>query len=779
MRTRITTWAHRRWLVPAAILGLAFILRLWRLGDSNLWWDEALAIWAVRKGFVGVTVWTAGDVHPPLYFWSLWAWVSALGESEFAMRLLSVAFGVLTVAAVYALAHRVAGKRAAIVASLLTAIAPFHVWWSQEMRMYILAGLLCVLSLYALIRWLDDERDDSPRQGRLSPWFWAYIAATTASLYTIFLVGIVVVAQNIAVLIALFSGRYNRKRLFWRWVLAELAVGVLVAIWLIFSWDRMQTWSVSTPTTLTFVAKLYAILLGTGVSVNIDAVWWGAVPLLATLLAGGIIALLPLIRKELRWSHVVAIGLSGFLPVLFVYAATLPRSIFYTPNIEARYLLPFAPMVWVMAGWAVELISKYWRRVGLVAGVVVVLVSASFLPRYYNGRVLNDELQSMARCILSQAEPRDVVLLDSGSRYPVFLYYYDGLEYEGERPDVLWAPELSLATSAEANVTTLQALVGDAQRIWLAEVETNLTDPDGVARTWLDENYTQILSEAYSYNGLTLYAREAEAVSLNLESYSPQYNVADTSLGGGVLAGWEMPVDEFMPECYVHIALLWQQEPTEAVSIELLTSDGQLIATQALEPGARQQVDWAIDEGWPSGKYQIRVSAGDEVVELGTLRVVYTASLAKEILSTASMPCFDDAACLRGYALTDGDGNAVSTAHAGDVLILDLVWEAGEPQQELVVFSHLLGEAFNPATAGPVWGQSDAIPAGGAVSALDWQVGDLVLDRHIIQIDASAPAGEYTIEIGLYSAADGARLTIADSDSAQDSWVLPLTVVIN
>jgi len=74
------------WLTPTLILILALGLRLYRLADANLWWDEALAIWAVRKGLAGVTLWTAGDVHPPLYFWSLWGWVQLFGESTFAMR---------------------------------------------------------------------------------------------------------------------------------------------------------------------------------------------------------------------------------------------------------------------------------------------------------------------------------------------------------------------------------------------------------------------------------------------------------------------------------------------------------------------------------------------------------------------------------------------------------------------------------------------------------------------------------------------------------------------
>ena len=47
------------------VLLLSFALRLMRLGDANLWWDEALAIWAVRKGLAGVTLWSAQAVQPP------------------------------------------------------------------------------------------------------------------------------------------------------------------------------------------------------------------------------------------------------------------------------------------------------------------------------------------------------------------------------------------------------------------------------------------------------------------------------------------------------------------------------------------------------------------------------------------------------------------------------------------------------------------------------------------------------------------------------------------
>jgi len=159
-----------RWPAALIVLG-SFALRVYRLGDANVWWDEALAIWAVRKGLGGVTAWTASDVHPPLYFWSLWGWVQLFGEGELAARLLSAVLGVLTVIIVYRLGRRLRGERVGLLAAFLTGFSRFHIWWSQELRMYVLAGLLGTLSLYHLLGWLH-ERVVVASRWHCALWAW-------------------------------------------------------------------------------------------------------------------------------------------------------------------------------------------------------------------------------------------------------------------------------------------------------------------------------------------------------------------------------------------------------------------------------------------------------------------------------------------------------------------------------------------------------------------------------------------------------------------------------
>ena len=81
------------------IIALTFCARLAALVDANIWSDEGLSVWGARQSMAASAQYTAGDVHPPLYFWLLHTWLRLAGETEFAVRLLSVVIGMLTVAA--------------------------------------------------------------------------------------------------------------------------------------------------------------------------------------------------------------------------------------------------------------------------------------------------------------------------------------------------------------------------------------------------------------------------------------------------------------------------------------------------------------------------------------------------------------------------------------------------------------------------------------------------------------------------------------------------------
>lgn len=135
------------------IIFLALILRLVNLNQS-LWFDEAINVfYASSTDFWWfVTKYPIGDFHPPGWFAILWVWGHIFGFSEISVRLPSVILGAATVWLTFLFGKELFSKKVGSLAALLLAIAPLHVYYSQEARMYAFSAFAVTLSFYFLNR---------------------------------------------------------------------------------------------------------------------------------------------------------------------------------------------------------------------------------------------------------------------------------------------------------------------------------------------------------------------------------------------------------------------------------------------------------------------------------------------------------------------------------------------------------------------------------------------------------------------------------------------------
>jgi hypothetical protein len=166
----------RRLVWPALVL-LALAARLPRLGES-LWFDEVYYSTHQRFRTFGrlldsVVEWIAA----PLYSLLLWGWAALLGEHEVVVRLPSLAFGIGSILLLHALAARLAGPGVALAASAWLALAPAHVWYSQEGTPYALLLLLATATALLAAELLSAE---VPRPRRVA----GYGAALAGTLLT-------------------------------------------------------------------------------------------------------------------------------------------------------------------------------------------------------------------------------------------------------------------------------------------------------------------------------------------------------------------------------------------------------------------------------------------------------------------------------------------------------------------------------------------------------------------------------------------------------------------
>ncbi|MBL8591247.1 MAG: glycosyltransferase family 39 protein [Devosia sp.] len=140
------------------ILVVAVLLRFPGLGEQSLWRDEAATWLQVNGSLADVIARTATDNYPPLYNLLAWISVQLFGGAEWVLRLPSAVLGVLNVALLYGLGTRIGGRGVGLIAAALLTLSGYHVWYSQEARMYALLACTATAHAWAVVHFLDRPR---------------------------------------------------------------------------------------------------------------------------------------------------------------------------------------------------------------------------------------------------------------------------------------------------------------------------------------------------------------------------------------------------------------------------------------------------------------------------------------------------------------------------------------------------------------------------------------------------------------------------------------------
>jgi hypothetical protein len=183
----------------ALIASIAAILRILGWGHWSLWLDEAMTLDYARRGLRGLwEILILEGNHPPAHYLVIYA-VRRVSESDAALRLPSVAFGVATTLALFV---RCGGRRRAAVslgAALAFAVTPLAVHYGQEVRPYSMALCFVATADAARVTWRETR-------SRLALGVW--ISASVLAAYTLY-IAIVALATMILVETAL---AWRRRR---------------------------------------------------------------------------------------------------------------------------------------------------------------------------------------------------------------------------------------------------------------------------------------------------------------------------------------------------------------------------------------------------------------------------------------------------------------------------------------------------------------------------------------------------------------------------------------
>jgi 4-amino-4-deoxy-L-arabinose transferase-like glycosyltransferase len=147
---------YQYWILAAITLFAAF-LRLYNLGEWSFWLDE---ISTVRRAQVHGTlkgllqVWWQPSISLLLTSGAL----RLFGVSEWSARLASAVIGILSVPILFFPIKRLFGPRVGLLSALLLAVAPWHIYWSQNARFYTSLMLFYALASFAFFQGIERDR---------------------------------------------------------------------------------------------------------------------------------------------------------------------------------------------------------------------------------------------------------------------------------------------------------------------------------------------------------------------------------------------------------------------------------------------------------------------------------------------------------------------------------------------------------------------------------------------------------------------------------------------
>lgn len=423
----VSLFRRAPFLAPLLVIAIFLTATLPTLTAASIWFDEAFSAYIIRYDFAEIWNFTAADVHPPLYYFALKIWSQIFGSSDFALRSMSVFFGVLAILAGCHLVSRMFGGKTAAVSTLLLAVSPMFVRYAQEVRMYTLVVFLSMLAVRAYFELYLSDKKLSKVQSR--SWSWLLVAACALGLWTQYLSALTLVALWIWRLFEKKSkllGRdfvgFLREYFGGGWLVINLLIMGLFSPWMPFFFRQAgyvssDFWipEVNFDTILNFVSNFFTFL-------DFGVNGWIVSGVVCAVLA---VIMLGVSKAEKMRNLKFILALAVFPPVV-LFVLSLSRSIFMD-----RYLISSMAFLAIFIG----VVAREAFRRSRCLGVMIFLSVVSIF--IYGNLQINNQLgfskiegrTNDAKQMMVQIEQKT-----QGSIAPVVvpsgLFFYEVAHYE-------------------------------------------------------------------------------------------------------------------------------------------------------------------------------------------------------------------------------------------------------------------------------------------------------------------------------------------------------------
>lgn len=471
---------------------IAIFLRLYGLDRQSIWYDEYIeeSNFQVLVDNIFYNIRKTPDIAPPLNSFFVYMVARIFPSNDLALRIPSFIFGLISIPLFFLLGRSVFNEKVGLLSSFLLAISPFHIWYSQDARIYALLWMLSLLSLIFFLRIL--------KQPSLKNYV-GYFICTEASLYTHTFAVFLVLAQ--AVYVVFFYRIYKSQVLKWLGIFISLAI--LYLPWLIYSLtseiiSKAPGAFVKPRDIKLFLYTIFAYGAGFSIgpslrelhldqSLTVIKPYFLEMTLLITIYSTLFLIGLSSLRKEGQ-KLVLLLSLLT-IPVIATLVLTIIRpDIAY--NVRYTGFSFFAFLLFISKGTdcLTDIKSHVLGRMFAIFSVVSLTVFSaySYINYQFDKRYHKEDVRTAASYIKENKQNGDVILVITSTCSLVLNRYLDGdLQSIGY-------PPLDTNNRKEI-IRVLEKIVDGKKRLWLVLCrewyQKNLTD---YTKQWLDKNFNEI-----------------------------------------------------------------------------------------------------------------------------------------------------------------------------------------------------------------------------------------------------------------------------------------------
>ena len=399
------------WLLYLYALVL-FAMHFVRIFDNSFWGDEGFTIRLVKASFYRMCRLTAGDVHPPLYYFFTQILYHIFGNHGYTYHLSAlIPYGIILVLAC-TVVRKWFGMIPAAVLVTLSSFTSSAILYNVEARMYSL-GALCVLAAYLAFYQIYKEN-------RLFDWCVFGFTSLCAA-YTHYYALLSVAFFYLMLLPLWFKGKEFRKRILYLYGGTVLGYIIWLILPLRHSFQRTaEDWW------LTDYAGFWSCLkLMFGSS-------WLVIVFLAALV-GGLLCLFGVLhakdapaatyRQGLPLSNECLLMLAGVVSIAGTIGIGMAMTYLIRPLLVPRYLFPLASVAYLMLGLCIQQLPARRVLAGLLVAVTLFFGVPNWWKVYQHEQAL-DEGTAQGLSVIEPAENSVIYTNDDSLNWTLLEYYY-------------------------------------------------------------------------------------------------------------------------------------------------------------------------------------------------------------------------------------------------------------------------------------------------------------------------------------------------------------------